>query len=86
MADKLSGVTSDRLHVASLGDRHSRSKGLNSHYTRLAFAIETLIIFAVALSLTSARSTDIVVASTGYDFNFLIFFKQFNMLRGFFTT
>ena len=53
---------------------------LNSYYTRLAFASATLIVFEAALSLTSARSADIIVATARYGFNFSIFFKYCDIL------
>jgi hypothetical protein len=39
---------------------------LNSYYARLAFAAGTLLVFSAALSLTSARPADIIVATAGY--------------------
>jgi hypothetical protein len=44
---------------------------VNDYYTRLAFASGTLIVFSAALSLTSARAADIIVATAGYSDNFL---------------
>jgi hypothetical protein len=48
---------------------------LNSYYTRLAFASATLIVFAATLSLTTARSADVIVATAGYGLNFFAFLK-----------
>lgn len=57
---------------------------LNSYYTRLAFASVTLIVFAATLSLTSARSADVIVATAGYGLNFFTFCSSFNMLTCYF--
>jgi hypothetical protein len=39
---------------------------LDDYNTRLAFAAGTLVLFATALSLTSAGSAEIIVATAGY--------------------
>ncbi|KAH6975562.1 hypothetical protein EDB80DRAFT_829917, partial [Ilyonectria destructans] len=39
---------------------------INDYYTRLAFATGMLIVIAAAMSLTSAKTADIIIATAGY--------------------